>query len=756
MKLISTFCLVLLAMTAAAFAQTATLPAQSAAEQAGAKPLPLKILSYNIHHAEGVDGKLDLPRIAQVIRQSGADVVALQEVDQRVQRSGGVDQPQELAAALGMHAVFGGNITLQGGNYGNAVLSRYPIQAHQNHLLPNDNGGEQRGVLEVDIQLPGGQVLTLLATHFDHRPDPAQRIASAKFINQTFGKDTTRLMCLAGDLNAVPDTRELQELQKLWQLPAGQQGATIPVAQPTRKIDYVLPFAASADAAWTLHELRSQVLAEAVASDHRPLLSEAEVRPQPAPLPNSQSQKTQTQDVQPAAAGPPNVLLICVDDLRPELNCYGVDYIRSPHIDRLAASGSLFQRHYVQAPTCGASRYALLTGCYGGRDNDALFRRAARIADGQEVTTPSMPEWFRTHGYRTVSVGKVSHHPGGRGGPDWNDDRQPEMPAAWDRHLCPPGAWQHPRGWMHGLANGEIRSNAKGMDVFQSAPGGDEIYPDGVSTEEALGQLRELSAAPQQPFFLAVGILRPHLPFGAPAKYMEAYHAAKLPPIAHPHKPAGHTTWHGSGEFMKYNRWGRDPNEDGEFATLVRKHYAACVSYADALVGRLLQQLADSPAADNTIVVLWGDHGWHLGEHAIWGKHSLFEESLRSPLIISLPHKLRQQTQPAKVDAIVETVDLFPTLCELSGLPAPEFADGQSLRALLQGQTLEPQTAVSYFRQARSLRSDRYRLIVHRDGQRELYDHQRPDGETLNLADELPQVCAELEQTLNSRYPEGE
>ena len=143
----------------------------------------------------------------------------------------------------------------------------------------------------------------------------------------------------------------------------------------------------------------------------------------------------------------PNILLICVDDLRPELKCFGVDYIQSPNIDKLASLDRPFHRHYVQAPTCGASRYTLLTGTYGPASNGALFSRANNIQH------PSFPGFFRKHGYTTVSVGKVSHHPGGRGGSDWDEDAKPEMPESWDRHLLPAGSWKHPRGVMHGLAN---------------------------------------------------------------------------------------------------------------------------------------------------------------------------------------------------------------------------------------------------------------------------------------------------------------
>jgi iduronate 2-sulfatase len=696
-------------------------------------PQRLSVLSYNIHHAQGVDGNLDLQRIADVIRSSQADIVALQEVDHNVARSDIVDQPRLFAEYLGMHFVFGGNFELEGGHYGNAILSRFPIEKTTNHPLPNEGGGEQRGVLEVDLKLPGDITLKFFATHLDHRPDPAERLASAKFINQLLEQSAHRPACLVGDLNAVPESSVLQEFKKHWELPANQRQPTIPVYRPNRKIDYVLVSQVSPQDTFQIKEVESRVLDEATASDHRPLLSVLEICP-----------------VQ-ATVVPPNVLLICVDDLRPELKCYGVDYMHSPNIDRWASRGAMFTRHYVQAPTCGASRFALLTGRYGGRSNEALFQRAARLTAGQ-ADFPSLPEWFRQHGYFTTSIGKVSHHPGGRGGPDWNDPDVLEMPNAWDRHVCPSGDWQHPRGFMHGLAHGEIRNQTENMDVYQSLSGEDSIYPDGLTTDEASRQLAELVKNQQRPFFMAVGLLRPHLPFGAPANYMQPYRTIDLPAIPHPQKPGGQTTWHNSGEFMKYNRWGRNPNQDAEFASQVRKHYAACVSYADAQVGKLLDQLEASEASQNTIVVIWGDHGWHLGEHAIWGKHSLFEESLRSPLIVCSPRHARQAS--LAVDTVVETVDIFPTLCELAHLPQPDFVAGHSLVNTMQGQPPDESSAVSYFKQARSLRTARYRLIAHRDGHLELYDHQSPAGEVENIAASAPDLCHQLLQTLDARYPD--
>ena len=448
-----------------------------------------------------------------------------------------------------------------------------------------------------------------------------------------------------------------------------------------------------------------------------------------------------------AATKRPNVLLICIDDLRPELNCFGKSYIKSPNIDKLSSQGRTFTSQYVQSPTCGASRFTLLTGCYGSSNNYALFNRAKAIKEGKKVS-PSMPEWFRKNGYTTVSVGKVSHHPGGRGGKNWDDDSVIEMPDAWDRYLLPVKEWQHPRGIMHGLANGEIRVKAGEMDVFQSKEGPDDIYPDGWITDEALKQMDILTKKDPKPFFLAVGLLKPHLPFGSPAKYMKPYKNIKLPSIPYPEKPNWRSTWHKSGEFMKYNRWGKNPNTDKDFAEEVRKHYAACVSYSDTQVGRILAKLKESEQADNTIIVLWGDHGWNLGEHAIWGKHNLFEEALRSPLIICYP----KMKEPGKSsDAVVETLDIFPTLCELTKLPKPDFAAGTSLVPILDNPAASGHPAYSYWAGKQSVRTKSHRMILYKDGYAELYDHRSKEKETKNIADENPELVKELSKMIKGR-----
>ena len=287
------------------------------------------------------------------------------------------------------------------------------------------------------------------------------------------------------------------------------------------------------------------------------------------------------------------------------------------------------------------------------------------------------------------------------------------------------------------------------MAIFQSVVGDDTIYPDGIITKEAVKQLGELAENKDKPFFLAFGIIKPHLPFGAPKRYYDSYENVKLPETAHPEKPEGRTTWHKSGEFMNYNRWGKDPNEDIDFADDVRRHYAACVSYADAQVGKIMGELKRTGADKNTIVILWGDHGYHLGEHAIWGKHSLFEESLHSPLIIYNPTAKNRES--FKSNAIVETVDLFPTLCELAGVQKPTFSDGISLSSNLNRSNIEDHSAIAYTNKATTIRTSAYRMILHTDGFVELYNHNSNAGETKNIAEEQPETVAKLKAILTSK-----
>ena len=445
----------------------------------------------------------------------------------------------------------------------------------------------------------------------------------------------------------------------------------------------------------------------------------------------------------PASAEKPNVLFIFVDDLRPELKSLGAEYIHSPAMDSLVGSGRAFTRHYVQAPTCGASRYAVLTGRYASnknlRDNNALMN-AAKDAGEERY---AMPRQFRENGYRTVSVGKVSHYPGGLGGQDWNDPGHPEMPESWDASIMPTGPWGYPQNAMHGYADGKPRK--KGVTPHVEHKQGDDMkYVDGWITREALSQI-DILAKDQEPFFLAVGIMKPHLPFACSKSYRDIYDGTALPPIPHPEKPIGLSTWHNSNEFRQYT--GGDPWSDPAYADELRRSYAACVSYADAQIAQLLARLDETGLAKTTIVVLWGDRGWHLGEHAVWGKHTLFEEALLAPLIIRTPGMEKPGVKSA---AIVESIDIYPTLCELTGVPTPAGLDGESLLENLNDPSVKGGFAVSYFEDKESIRTDQYRLTRHPGKKMELYDHKGTTGETENLAGTLPDVEEELNEMIDA------
>lgn len=239
------------------------------------EPTQLRVLSYNIHHGEGVDRRLDLERIAKVILSAKPDVVALQEVDQNVKRTGSVDQPVELARLTEMNVIFGANIELQGGHYGNAVLSRFPISRHENHLLPNIDNGEQRGFIEAEIQVPqADQTIRLLATHLDHRADERERLESAKVLNEFIESHAKQPALLAGDLNATPESETLHVFEKIWTRSNAKPMATVPVSEPTRQIDFIMYRPASR---WKVVEVK--VLDEAVASDHRAILVVLSLQP---------------------------------------------------------------------------------------------------------------------------------------------------------------------------------------------------------------------------------------------------------------------------------------------------------------------------------------------------------------------------------------------------------------------------------------------------------------------------------------------
>ncbi|MGJ8655567.1 MAG: sulfatase [Akkermansiaceae bacterium] len=437
----------------------------------------------------------------------------------------------------------------------------------------------------------------------------------------------------------------------------------------------------------------------------------------------SQAQETSSTSTKP------NILLICIDDLRPELPSFGKDYIHAPNIEKLFSQGRLFKRHYVQAPTCGSSRFAMLTGLYP--DGPGELSNSCIPAHDHE-TRPTFPAHLRNNGYYTAAVGKVSHYPGNLTGKNWADQTKPEIPNAWDICLQSNGEWKHAQALMHGYADGVAREKGK-SPVIEAK---DARYPDDATMDGFKTQLETVTTQ-DKPWLLAVGLLRPHLPFACNIKYLDIYQGVTLPAIPANQRPPKGDFWHPSGEMTQYLQ-AADPREDATHADNVRRHYAACVSSSDEHVGTILELLAKYDVDKNTIVILWGDHGWHLGEQKIWGKHSPYAVALHSPLFIKLPSTNSPGTPSNEV---VETLDLYPTLCDLINIKKPAHLEGHSLANILQDPTAKSDgTAISYWKNLKStITTDEHKINQWTKGKtgslKQHYNLKSDPFETTNLVD---------------------
>ncbi len=457
-------------------------------------------------------------------------------------------------------------------------------------------------------------------------------------------------------------------------------------------------------------------------------------------------------------APPPNILFIAIDDLRPQLGAYGESQMVTPNLDELAEEGRLFTRHFVQVPTCGASRFALLTGTRPYLPEHLNNQAFSTLLPKEEQNQPeSFAHLFKQHGYYTASIGKISHMPDGRlFSYDGEGDGALEMPQSWDKVWGPVGKWK--TGWnaFFGYADGSNRNMERGAyPAFESAAVADTSYPDGLIAEEAIETLREVK---DRPFLLAVGFFKPHLPFTAPQKYWDLYDEADIDLSPNPDAPAGVMpgSLHPSSEmFRNYgghaSKGGTGVRIEDDHARKLRHAYYASVSFVDAQVGKVLDELNQLGLRENTIIVIWGDHGWHLGDHTLWGKHATFDRALRSTLIVQTPD-MPERGKPAH--GLVESLDLYPTLVELAGLKAPEGLGGSSITSLLQNPGHPGKDgAYGYWRGRRTLRTDQYRFTRYDAGGTELFDHQTDPYETVNVADRHPEVVAELEIQLKAQQP---
>lgn len=439
-----------------------------------------------------------------------------------------------------------------------------------------------------------------------------------------------------------------------------------------------------------------------------------------------------------AAAVPrPNVLFLAADDLRTDLGCYGNTEVKTPHLDALARRGVVFERAYCQQAVCNPSRASVLTG----RRPDTLkvwdLRTHFRETLPDVVT---LPQHFQQHGYVTVGLGKLFHNESGgkpafpfRDPVSWSEPPQFSDGAHWQDWVWPDDA-AFPR--------------VKG-EAVQCLDVPDEAYLDGRIATAAVTKLGELARS-GQPFFLGVGFWKPHLPFNAPKKYWDLYDRARLSPPSPDRMPEGAPAiaGHPWNELRGYKGVpAQGPLPAAQVAEL-RHGYLACISFLDAQVGRVLAQLERLDLAKNTIVVFWSDHGFHLGEHALWGKTTNYELDTRVPLILAAPGVGRGA---ARTRALVELVDLYPTLVDLSGLPAAAGLEGTSLAPLLRDPggagravAISQHPHPSYGEATHmgyTLRDDRYRYVEWRELKsgtvtaRELYDHREDPAETVNRID---------------------
>jgi len=422
----------------------------------------------------------------------------------------------------------------------------------------------------------------------------------------------------------------------------------------------------------------------------------------------------------------PNVLFIAVDDLNDWIGCLGGHPDgRSPHIDRLAARGTLFTRSYCSAPACNPSRVAMMTGMLPSQTGVYVNPQPWRPVLKETVT---LPQHLRKHGYYACGAGKIYH---GR----YEDDR------SWDDYQKKgndprptPTVLQHPRSRAGGVVWGVLDVDDSAMADYRTA-------------DYAIDFLSEQH---DKPFFLACGIFRPHMPWQVPRKYYDLFppEQVTLPRVLagdlEDVPPAGIKMAKPQGDHANIRKTGNWRHAVGA--------YLASITFADGQVGRVLDALENSPHAQNTIIVLWGDHGWHLGEKEHWRKFSLWEEACRAPLMIVAPGVT---TPGVRCGRTVDLVDVFPTLCDLCGIPRRSNLDGQSLVPLLRNAAAEwnHPALTTHGKDNHSIRTERWRYTRYANGDEELYDHHVDPMEWKNLAQEpsLLSVREELADLLPSR-----
>ena len=460
-----------------------------------------------------------------------------------------------------------------------------------------------------------------------------------------------------------------------------------------------------------------------------------------------------------SAAQRPNILFIAVDDLKPVLGCYGDKVAKTPNIDKLAARGMLFEKAYVNQAVCAPSRNSLMLGIrpqtMGLYDLKTYFRDIPVYSN-----VVSMGQTFMTNGYTAESLGKIYHS-------SLKDDKSWSV-ESWD-----------PKGETYAIEDNRASMKGEKGTTTEAGDVADNYYQDGKIAEEAIARLKAKKEKPDQPFMMMVGFHKPHLPFVAPKKYWDQFQPEQFSLPEFRTAPEGSPAYAlgESGEIMQYKKL---PVEELPFPDDFARHlihgYYAATSYTDAQIGKVVAALDELGLAENTFIVLWGDHGWHLGDHGKWCKHTNYEQATRIPILISGPGiKPGQRTS-----ALIETVDLYPTLLELTGQSMPETGiagmglDGKSLVPILKdpSQKVNEYVFHAYPRAektddtkrkliGRAVRNDRYRLVEWKEPNDppekaaiELYDYQTDPLEKKNLAQENPELVTKLRAVL-AKLPEA-
>jgi len=445
------------------------------------------------------------------------------------------------------------------------------------------------------------------------------------------------------------------------------------------------------------------------------------------------------------AAEKKNVVFLICDDLNCDLGSYGHPLVKTPNIDRLAERGTRFDRAYCQYALCGPSRASFLTGLYP--DQTLIHKNAIYIREHiPNVTTVS--QMYRNNGFFATRIGKLYHYNVPKHiGTSGHDD-----PYSWNYTINPRGRDVEEESKIFTLKPGTFGATLSWL----AAEGTDEEQTDGMIADAAVAELQRYHRE-DRPFFLAVGLFRPHTPYVAPKKYFDMY---PLDQIVVPEVPEGYDKTIPEPALKSIRRKKEQINLADDLAKQAIQAYYATISFADAQVGKVLETLETTGLAKDTVVVFTSDHGYHMGEHGHWQKTTLFENATRVPLIISSPD---QRDKGGVVTSPVEMVDIYPTLAELSGLEAPDFLSGVSLAASMDNSSVKPrESALSQYMQGYSIRTERFRYTEW--GEKgaegvELYGCQDDPEELKNLAhsggEDFVGVISELSEKLHQRIAEA-